>query len=165
MRDALLKDGVYHPIDFANACPDSQVTSLHYFFPWLVKAMVKLDGVLRGERVGKMHRSISNWGPYYEIADQELPYRERVAAYAAVAREHFESDRFEAFCAEHLAHLDEVALEFFGTERALEAVRLKVQSLFPAHEVEEYTEHFWGLIEFWRKTERDRIEAAPGATG
>jgi len=35
------RNGVFSPIDFANACPDFQVTSLHYHFPELVKNMVR----------------------------------------------------------------------------------------------------------------------------
>jgi hypothetical protein len=36
-------------------------------------------------------------------------------------------------------------------------VRNKVATLFPDHEVDRFTEHFWGLIQFWRETEADRL--------
>ena len=44
-----------------------------------------------------------------------------------------------------------------SVHRAGQAVRQKVESKFPEHEIEEFTEHFWGLIQFWRKTEGDRL--------
>lgn len=153
--EALRRDGVFHPIDFANACPDSQVTSLHYHFPWLVKA--KLRWALFVAATGRRMRKTLDWEPYFAVAREELPYREKLARYAAIARERLEADRFEEFCARHLAHLDEVAWEFFGTGVAREAVRAKVAALYPAHEVERFTEHFWGLIQFWRRTEADRL--------
>jgi hypothetical protein len=96
-------------------------------------------------------RKTLDWEPYYEIAARDLPYREKIAAYAAVARERFEADRFQEFCARHLAHLDEVAHEFFGTDVCRDAVRKKVVALFPAHEVEPFTELFFGRIQKWRK--------------
>jgi hypothetical protein len=43
-----------------------------------------------------------------------------------------------------------VSHAFFATPRAKEAVRLKVAALFPAHEVEMFTELFWNRIQAWR---------------
>ena len=143
-------DDVWHPIDFANPCPDSQVTSLHKHFPWLVVANVKWS-VFCAVTKRPMRRTL-DWGPFYAIAaERDLPYRERLRRYAAVAAERFETDKFEEFCATHLGHLDEVAWEFFGTPVARSAVRAKVAALFPPHEVEQFTELFWQRIQSWRK--------------
>ena len=156
--EALRLSGVFHPIDFANACPDSQVTSLHYHFPWLIKAHVKWSLFCAATR-RKMHRNL-DWEPYFEIAREEgMTLEERLEAYGKLAEERLETDRFEEFCEKHLAHLDEVALDLFGTDTVKDAVRAKVEALFPRHEHEEFTEHFWGLIQFWRKTEADRLNS------
>lgn len=159
--ECLRRDGVFHAIDFANACPDSQVTSLHYHFPWLVKAKLRW-AIFRAAHKRPMRRTM-DWAPYYEIASRGLPFREALRQYARIADERLETERFQEFTAEHLPHLDEVAWEFFGTDTAKDAVRQKVEALFPEHEVEGFTEHFWGLIQFWRKTEADRLGLAAGA--
>ena len=39
---------------------------------------------------------------------------------------------------------------FFGTPVARDAVRKKVAALFPAHEVELFTELFWRRVQAWR---------------
>ncbi len=149
--EVLRKDSVHYPIDFANACPDSQVTSLHYHFPWLVKA--KLRWALFCAATRRPMRMTLDWSPYYAIREKNLPYREALAAYADVGRERFDKDRFDEFCHRHMSELDEIAWEFFGTETAKHAVRLKVEALFPAHEHERFTEHFWERIQMWRRDE------------
>ncbi len=147
--ELIRKDGVWHPFDFANACPDSQVTSLHVHFPWIVLSKLRW-AIFVAATKRPMHRNLS-WAAFYEIAESEAPYEEKLAGYAAIARERLDVEAFEEFCDTHLAHLDEVALEFFGSDRAKKAVRMKVQSLFPEHEWEEFTEHFWSKIQDWRK--------------
>jgi hypothetical protein len=153
--EALRRDGVFHPIDFANANPDSQVTSLHFHIPWLVKAKIRWSLYCAATRRRMRHHV--DWTPYFLVADTDMPYREKLRSYAAIAQERYETDRFHDFCSRHLGDLDEVALSYFATDRAREAVRRKVAVLFPADEVDRFTEHFWGLIQFWRKTESDRL--------
>ncbi len=149
--EALLKGGQWYPIDFANACPDSQVTSLHYHFPWLLKANLRWAIFCAATR-RRVTRNL-DWEPYFEVAAQDLPYREKLRRYALYARQHFAADEFAEFCARHLARLDEVADEFFGTDLARDAIHRKVTALFPAHEVESFTELFFARIQHWRETE------------
>lgn len=158
--EALRKNGEFFPIDFANPCPDSQVTSLHYHFPWIVTSQLRWSLFCAATR-RPMRRNL-DWSPYYAVREEGLPYRESLKAYAAIADERFETARFHDFCDRHLAHLDEVALEFFGTEIARDAVHKKVQAMFPRHEHERFTEHFWGLIQFWCRTESDRLGRSAG---
>jgi hypothetical protein len=156
--------GVWHPIDFANPCPDSQVTSLHFHFPWLVVS--NLRWAIFNAALGRKKQVSVDWTPYFDIARGNAPYREKLRAYAKLAHQAFETARFEEFCAKHLAHMDDVAHEFFGTDVAKDAVRKKVQALYPPNEVEKFTELFWDRIQSWRATESaGRAEAkAPQAT-
>ncbi|MGH7858689.1 MAG: hypothetical protein ACREQY_15295, partial [Candidatus Binatia bacterium] len=158
--ESLRQDGVFLPIDFANACPDSQVTSLHYHFPWLVKAKLKWAIFVAATR-RKMRRNLA-WDPFFEIAATEAPFKEKLTSYARLAHQLFESDRFAEFCAEHLPHIDEVTWEFFGSDVAKDAVRQKVTALFPAHEIDEFTEHFWQRVQLWRQKE-ERFSHGPAS--
>ncbi len=158
--ESLRKDGVFYPIDYANPCPDFQVTSLHFYWPDLVKDMLRwsiFNAVAR-----RPFRKCMDWEPFYAVARKDLPFRERLTGYADIARDRMDAARFADFCQTHLSHLDEVAWEFFGTPACKELVREKVTALFPAHEIEKFTEHFYGLVQFWRKCERDRLDRKAG---
>jgi hypothetical protein len=149
--EALRKDGSWYPIDFANPCPDNQVTSVHLHFPWLIKANVRWS-VFCAATKRRMRQNL-DWQPFFQIADQDMSYRERLSAYARLAHERFETDSFQEFCHKHLGHLDEVAHEFFSSTLVRDAVRQEVAALFPPHEVEEFAEIFWSRIQRWCNTE------------
>ena len=151
--EALRSEGVWHPIDFANACPDSQVTSLHYHFPWLVLANLRWS--IYCAVTGRAMQRTPDWTPFFEVAEEEdMSYEERLRAYAQIADDRFETERFEEFCDTHLGDLHELAWEYFGTAAAREAFRQKVQALYPPHEVEPFTELFWKRVQKWREDNR-----------
>ncbi len=149
--ESLKRNGTWYPIDFANACPDSQVSSLHYHFPWLIKA--KLRWALFCAATDRPMRRNLHWQPFYDIADTDLPAREKLTRFAALARGDFDSERFAEFCATFLADLDAVTWEFFGSDMARDAIRQKVVSLYPEHEVDTFVDLFWNRIQDWREAE------------
>ncbi|MDH3499597.1 MAG: hypothetical protein OEM97_05705 [Acidimicrobiia bacterium] len=156
--ESLRVGGVFHPIDFANPCPDSQVTSLHFHIPWLVKAKIRWSLFCAATK--RPMRLNLDWDEFFAIADSDQPYRHKLREYGRIARRRLDTERFEEFCADNLADLDEVALAYFGTDRVRDTVRSKVATLFPEHEVDAFTDHFYGLIEFWRETEAERLAAS-----
>ena len=149
--EALRRDGIWHPIDFANACPDSQVTSLHYHFPWLIKANLRWS-IFCAATARPMHRTL-DWDPFFVTADKDISPREKLTEYAAIAHQRYETEKFTEFCDKHLSHLDELAYDYFASDTMRDAIHQKVSSLFPAHEIEKFTELFWSRIQLWREQE------------
>jgi hypothetical protein len=94
-----------------------------------------------------------DWQEYFRIADQDRPFEEKFADYVKIAEKRFDADRFYEFSETHLGHLDEIAHEFFGTDVVKDAIRQKVEALYPAHEIDEFTELFWGRVQDWRDYE------------
>jgi len=142
--EMLRRDGVFYPIDFANPCPDSQVNSIHYHWPWYVVSNLKW-AVFNAATQRPMRKTL-DFEPYYKIAATDASYREKLSGYAEIARERLAADKFAAFCDKHLAPLEEAAFAWFRSERCEEAIRLKVAALFPEHEVDEFTGRFLSLV-------------------
>ena len=142
--EMLSKDGVYYPIDFANPCPDSQVNSIHYHWPWYVLSNLKW-AVFNAATNRKMRKTV-DFEPFYKIAAKDISYAEKLAGYAKLARERMSTTQFETFSNKHLRPLEEAAFAWFRSERCLEAIRMKVSNVFPEHEVDEFTAKFHALV-------------------
>jgi len=153
--EAMRAGGHWIPIDFANPCPDSQVTSLHYHFPWLIRANLRWSIFCAATR--RPMRLTLDWQSFFDATEPEMSTEERIRACGAIAAERFETDRFAEFCDRHLGHLDDVADAFFAGETARDAVRQKVRALFPSHEIDEFTELFYDRLQ------RARAEEPPGS--
>jgi hypothetical protein len=146
--EMLVRGDEVYPIDYANACPDVAVTSLHYYFPWAITALVRWSAycLVTGRRPNVDLQT----SRYFAIADQpEMSYEEKLGAYLALADEYFETERYREWCAEHLPHLDEQVHEWVASEDFDRILRDTVAATYPPHEQEEFLAHFRGFIGLW----------------
>jgi hypothetical protein len=151
--ETLVKDGVVYPIDYANACPDVSLTSLHYYFPWAMKALVSWSVFCTA--TGRRPRYDLDTRAYFDIADRaDLGYGEKVAQYRLRADDYFDVDRYNEFCATSLGHLNEVVV---GWVEGLDFDRLLVDTVrttFPPHEHDQFVDHYRGLLGAWARDQR-----------
>jgi hypothetical protein len=145
-----------YPIDYANACPDVAVTSLHYYFPWAIKALVKWTTFcVVTDRPAQIDL---NTADYYAIADRDdLTYAEKLAAYRTLANRHFDTEPYMDFCDSRLAHLDDVALEWFGGQDFDRLLVDTVATTYPQGEHEQFLAHVRGLVGMWVADETSRL--------
>lgn len=87
---------------------------------------------------------------YFVLGDREdLSYEEKLAGYGKLADDYFQTEAYEAFCAEHLAGLDEALLAYVAGPDFDRLLVETVQSTFPAHEHEHFGQHYRGLLAAW----------------
>jgi hypothetical protein len=160
--EMLVKGDDVYPIDYANACPDVAVTSLHYYFPWAIKALVRWSVYcLVTGRQGKVDLETRR---YFDVADREdLTDSEKLDAYLAIADEYFETKDYWAFCDRHLSHLDRAVLEWVQSDAFDKLLRTTVVTTYPAHERDRFMAHFGGLISMWVRDEEARLAVAEEA--
>ncbi|WP_232662685.1 ATP-grasp domain-containing protein [Pseudonocardia sp. TRM90224] len=137
-----------HPIDYANACPDVSLTSLHYYFPWAMAALVRWTVFCAV--TGRRPRLDLDMGNYFAIADRDdMSYDDKLAAYRVLADSYFETDRYWDFAASRLGHLDEVLLEWVAGPDFDKLLVDTVHATYPAEEHERFIAHFRGLVGLW----------------
>jgi hypothetical protein len=154
--ETIVKDGVAAPIDYANASPDVALTSLHYYFPWAMRALVRWTAFCCA--TGRPMRLNQSTGDYFAVADRDdLSYEGKLAEYRRLADAYFQIDEYEDFCATTLAHLDEALVEWVEGPEFDRLLVDTVTSTFPEHEHEHFVAHYRGLLASWA---RDQHAAA-----
>jgi hypothetical protein len=150
-----------HPIDYANACPDVAVTSLHYYFPWAITALVRWSTFcLVTERKPVLDLQMRR---YFEIADDpDMDYLDKMRGYRALADEHFDTERYSEFCDQHLSHLPEAVLEWVDSDGFDRILVDTVRATYPPHEHDQFLAHFRGLVGLWVKDQRN-LKTGPSA--
>jgi len=160
--ETLVRGTEVHPIDYANACPDVAVTSLHYYFPWAMKALIKWS--LFCLMTGRRRRIDLDTRRYFEIADDpELSYADRLHAYRRLADDYFETERYADFCATSLPQLDAIVLDWVAGDEFATLLTDTVRTTYPVAEQERFLAHFSGLVGAWVSDEQQRLAptAAP----
>jgi hypothetical protein len=146
--ESLVRGTEVHPIDYANACPDIAITSLHYYFPWAISALIKWSAFCAV--TGRRPRLDLDTRRYFEIADTvDLSYGEKLAEYARLSDEYFETERYREFCAAALSDLDSMVLEWVASADFDALLVDTVRSTYPEHEHDRFLAHFRGLLGAW----------------
>jgi hypothetical protein len=137
-----------YPIDYANACPDIAVTSLHYYFPWAITALAKWSAFCLV--TGRRFRIDLQTERYLDVADDpDLSYAERLDAYLALADERLCRDEYTDWCARHLPHLDAAVFEWVTGPQFARLLDQTVEATYQQHERDHFRSYFAGLIGLW----------------
>jgi hypothetical protein len=146
--ETLVRGSEVYPIDYANACPDVALTSLHYYFPWAMTALLRWS--VYCVVTGRRSRLDMDTARYFEVADRDdLSYEEKLAGYGRLADEYFETDRYAEFCATKLRHVDEMVHDWVRSPEFDALLLETVRATYPPHEHDRFIAHFRGLLSAW----------------
>ncbi len=153
--ESLVRGTEVYPIDYANACPDVALTSLHYYFPWAMTALLRWTAycVVTGRRP----QLDLDTARYFAVADRpDLSYEEKLAEYRLLSDEYFETERYADFCASRLGHVDEMVYDWVRSPEFDELLLDTVRTTYPPAEHDRFIAHLRGLLGAWVHDREDQ---------
>jgi len=146
--EVLVRGSEVHPIDYANASPDVALTSLHYYFPWAMEALVKwcVFCVVTGRRMA----IDQDQRRYFDISDKgDKSYGELLHEYRSLVDDYFQVAAYGEFCASVLPEMRALVVDYFASPHFDDLLIDVVRTTFPAHEHEAMVARHRGLVGAW----------------
>ena len=151
--ETLVKGTEAHPIDYATASPDVALTSLHYYWPWAIEALVRWTAFCVA--TDRPMRVNQNTRDYFAIGDRDdLSYDEKLREYRRLADEYHQADLYAEFVADALPDVHALMVEYVARADFDVWLVRTVRSTFPAHEHEQFVAHYRGLLSAWAGDQR-----------
>ncbi len=146
--EALVTGTRVQPIDYANACPDIAITSLHYYFPWAITQLISWSVFCavtnRRPRVDTTSRE------WFDVADDpDLSWHDKLGRYGLLADRYFQADEYREFCSTSLASLPSLVHDWIASPEFDALLVETVRKTYPPAEHERFLAHFRGLMKLW----------------
>ena len=148
--ECLSKNGKLHPIDFANACPDSQFISLHVHFPLIVCSLLKWLSfcAVTGKDMGvdlQMTQYLK------KLNSPQISQLEKFEFCREMSEKYYEIAKFNDFCGENFTDLNQQMVSFYDKQFE-EIIRFAMQfSNFPEAEHETFYQYYDQMMkQIWR---------------
>ena len=161
--ESLVTGDRVQPIDYANACPDIAITSLHYYFPWAIQNLLSWSAFCSVS--GRRTVLDTNSRAWFEVADDpSLSFAEKLDRYSSMADAYFQTSEYLEFCATSLAALPELVLDWVASKEFDNLLVETVRGTYPPQEWDRFLAHFRGLVGMW-VTDQEVVAESASAVG
>ena len=146
--EALVTGTRVQPIDYANACPDIAITSLHYYFPWAITQLISWSIFCAvTDRRPRVDTTSREW---FDVADDpDLSWNDKLGRYGLLADQYFQADEYREFCSTSLASLPALVRDWVDSAEFDALLLETVRKTYPEAEHDRFIAHFRGLMELW----------------